>query len=130
MRPPSLSWLIICSSDARAEAAPRVSRRLLLAVIGDLAGPRLVRHHVELVARFRRRIEAQHFDRHRGPGFLDLLALVVDQRAHPAPGRAGDENVAELQRAALHQNRGHRAAALVELRFDHDARRPRGPDWP
>ena len=43
---------------------------LALAVVGDLARARLVLHDSELVAGFRRGIEAQHLDRHRGPGSL------------------------------------------------------------
>ena len=56
-----------------------------------------------------------------GRRFLDLLAAIVDQRAHAAPFVAGDDDVADLQRAALHQHGGDRAAALVELGFDDDA---------
>ena len=102
-------------------AAPRGLAPLAVAIIGDLAGPRLVLDDVELVAGFRRRTEAQHLDRNRRAGRLDLLALVVDERAHPAPGRAGDEDIAEMQGAALHEHGRHRAAAPVELRFDDDA---------
>ena len=57
-----------------------------------------------------------------GPRFLDLLALVVDQRPDATPGRTGDQRVADLQRAALHQHRGHRATADVEVCLEDDAR--------
>ena len=40
-----------------------------------------------------------------------------------ADDRAGDEGVADVQRAVLHEHRRHRAAALVELGFEHGARR-------
>ena len=43
------------------------------------------------------------------------------QRAHAAPFRAGDDDVAGLERAALHQHGRDRAAAAVEPRFDHGA---------
>ena len=45
--------------------------------------------------------EAQDLDRHRGRGFLDLLALVVDECANTAAFGAADEDVADLQRAVL-----------------------------
>ena len=50
-----------------------------------------------------------------------MLAAIVDERAHAAPVGAGDENVADMERAALDEDGGDRAAALVELRLDHGA---------
>jgi hypothetical protein len=94
---------------------------LALAIIGDLSGARFVLDDDELVARFRRRTQAQHFDRNRGTRILDLLALVVDEGAHPAPGGAGDEDIAQMQGAALHQDGRDRTAATIELGFDDDA---------
>ena len=94
---------------------------LAQAVIGDLAGAGLVLHHGELVAGLRRGIEAQHLDRHRGAGFLDLLAEVVDQRAHPAIGRACHDEIAKTKRAALDESRADGTAAALELGFDDDA---------
>jgi hypothetical protein len=76
----------------------------LLAVFGDLAGLRLGLDHVQHVAGLGRAVEAQHLDRHRRPGFLHAVALVVDQRADLAPLLADDEDVALAQRAVLHQN--------------------------
>ena len=86
----------------------------------------LVLHHAEAVAGFRRRLEAQHLDRRRGAGLAHLLAAIVDQRAHAAPFGAGDDDVADMQRAALDEHGRHRSAAAVELRFHHDAFRRRG----
>ena len=40
-----------------------------------------------------------------------------------ADHRAGDEVVADVQRAVLHQHGRHRTAAAIELRFEHRARR-------
>ena len=59
-----------------------------------------------------------------GPASLTCLPLVVDERPDPAPGRTGDERVADLEGAALHEDRGHRAAADVEVRLEHDALGP------
>ena len=93
--------------------------RLLLTVLRNLAGTLLVLDHGKLVARHRHAAEAQDLDRHRGAGFLDLLALVVDQRAHAAALGADHESVAPLERAARDEHGRNRAAALVELRLDH-----------
>ena len=65
-----------------------------------------------------------------GPARLDRLAAVVDERAHLADDGAGDERVADAQRAVLHEDRRHRAAALVELRFEHGARARCASGWP
>ena len=48
--------------------------------------------------------------------------MVVDERPDPAPGGAGDERVADPERAALDEHGGHRAAADVEVGLEHDAR--------
>ena len=68
--------------------------------------------------------EAEHLDGRGRAGLLDLLALVVDERPHPAPGRAGDQRVADAQGALLHEHRGHGATADVELGLEHDADGP------
>ena len=94
---------------------------LVGAVARDLAGAGFVLDHGQTVAGFRRTVEAEHFDRHRGTGFVDGVALVVDQRADPAHLGAGDDDVADPQRAALHQHGRNRAAAAIELGFDHGA---------
>ena len=58
-----------------------------------------------------------------GPRFLDLLAAVVVERAHLAVRVAGDDRVADAQRAAVHEHRRDRAAADVEARLDDRAGR-------
>ena len=68
--------------------------------------------------------QAEHLDRRGRAGFLDLLALVVDERPDPAPGGTGDERVADLEGALLHEDRGHRATADVEVGLEHDAAGP------
>ena len=65
-----------------------------------------------------------------GPADLDLLALVVDHRPHPAPRRAGDDRVADLELALVDEHRGHRAAAGVEVGLEHDALGPTRRGWP
>ena len=75
-------------------------------------------------------MKAEHFDRSRGTGGLDLFALVVDQGAHARQFRAGNDDVADIERAALNQNRGDGATAPVELGFDDDALGVAVADWP
>ena len=50
-----------------------------------------------------------------------VLALIRDQRADAAHLGAGDDDVADTQRAALHQHGRDRTAAAIELGFDHGA---------
>ena len=94
---------------------------LVGAVAGDLAGAGFVLDHGETVAGFRRAVEAEHLDRHRRSGLVDGLALIGDQRADAAHLGAGDDDVADPQRAALHQHGRDRTAAAIELGFDHGA---------
>ena len=103
---------------------------LARAIIGDLAGARLVVDDREPVAGIRRAGEAEHLDRHRGAGAVDRRAGVGHERAHAAPFGAGHHDVADMQRAALHQHGCDRAAAAVELGLDHGAFGGRASDWP
>ena len=57
-----------------------------------------------------------------GPALLDAVAGEVVHRPDPAPLRAGDQRVADLERAALDEDADDRAAAGVELGLDHGAR--------
>ena len=91
------------------------------AVFGDFAGARFVLDDDHFVAGFRRAGKAQHFDRRGGTGRRHGLAAIVLQQAHAAPFGAGDDDVADLQRAALDQHGRDRAAAAVELGLDHRA---------
>ena len=94
---------------------------LVGAIARDLAGAGFVLDHGKAIAGFRRAVEAEHLDRHRRTGLLDGLALIRDQRADAAHFGAGDDDVADPQRAALHQHGRDRAAAAIELGFDHGA---------
>jgi hypothetical protein len=77
------------------------------------------RHH--LVARTRHVGQAEDLDRDGRTGFVDGLAVLVEHGADAAEGRAGQQHVAATQGTGLHQQRGHRAAALVEAGFDDQA---------
>ena len=68
-------------------------------------------------------LEAEHFDRCRRAGDLERPAAVVDERAHAADDRPGDDVVADAQRAVLHEHGRHRTAAAIELGLEHRAER-------
>ena len=93
------------------------------ALVGELAGAAVVLDHAHVLAGLGHRVEAEHLDRLGRPGLLDALAGVVVHRAHAAPVGAGDERVADVQRAALHEHGHDGAAARVELGLDDHARR-------
>ena len=58
-------------------------------------------------------------------GFGDLLAVLVEHRTDLAPAAAGDDRVADAQRAALDE-RGHdRATTGIEVRLEHERARRR-----
>ena len=94
---------------------------LMRAIARDLPGAGFVLDHGEAVAGFRRSVEAEHLDRHRGTGLVERVALVRDQRADAAHFGAGHDDVADPQGAALHQHGRDRTAAAIELGFDHGA---------
>ena len=122
--------------DERAALAVEdVLERELLAAA---AGQRLGLDAVRLLARERARgavvlddahelaglghgVEAEDLDRLAGQRALDLVALVVVHRADAAPVGAGHDVVADLERAALDEDRHDGAAARVELGLDDDA---------
>ena len=57
-----------------------------------------------------------------GPAALQRAAAVVDERADLADDRAGDDRVADVERAILHEHGRDRTAAAIELGFEHGAR--------
>ena len=71
--------------------------------------------HADVLAGLGDAVEAEHLDRLAGQRLADPVAEEVVHRAHAAPVGAGDERVADLERAAADQDRDHRAAARVEL---------------
>ena len=89
---------------------------------GNLAGLGGV-GHLEDVARLRQPGETEHFDRRGRTGGLRLAAAVVDEGAHAAHDGTRDERVAHAEGAVLHEHRRHGTASLVELGFEHRARR-------
>ena len=99
---------------------------LLPAVGGHLLGADFVGHHLEAVAGFRQRRQAQNFDGGGGTGLRQHPPAVVEHGAHLAEDRTDDEGVADAQGAVLDEHGSHRAAAAVELGFEHGARGGQG----
>ena len=108
--------------DARSRGSrQRRFAKFALAEFDDVPRARFV-GHLKLVARFGRALQAEHFDRRRGPRAFHRAAMIVKHRANFAVDRAANENIAGIQRSGLHQNRRHRAAAPVHAGFQHGAR--------
>ena len=107
----------------RARRAGRAHRVATLAhaIVGDLARTALALDDGELVAGLGREVEAQDLDRDGRAGLRDVCAELVDEGAHASPCLAGDDDVADAQRAALHEHGADRTAAALELGLDDDA---------
>ncbi len=102
------------------DLAPGAARqRLGLQPVGalpcELACAALVLDHAHDLAGLGNAVEAEHLDRLAGSRALDFVADEVVHRAHAPEVRAGDERVADAQRAALDQHGDDRAATGVEL---------------
>src|SRR4051812_36099518 len=87
----------------------------------ELARLAVVLDHADELAGLGDGVEAEDLDRLAGPGLLDLVSLVVVHRAHAAPVGAGHDVVADLERAALDEDRHDGTAAGVELGLDDHA---------
>jgi len=90
----------------------------LFAFVGDFACRAVVVHDVERVAGLRRAVQSEHLHGRRGTCRFDLLAVLVEHGLHAAGVGSREDHVADAERAALHQDRRHVAAALVERRLD------------
>ena len=85
---------------------------------GDLPGHPVVVDDDEAVAGAGHRGQAEHLDRERRRSLVDVVAVVVEQGPDPAVRRTGHDRVADVQRAALDQDGGDRAATLVQVGLD------------
>ena len=101
--------------DPRASCSARTRWPRSLREMARLA---VVLDHVAVLSGGRRLVEAEDLDRRAGARLLDLLASEVEERAHLAPGVAGDDGVADPEGAAHHEHRRDRAAADVEAALD------------
>ena len=91
------------------------------ALVRDTARLALVLDDAEVLARRGHAVEAEDLDRHARRRLLHPLAPVVVHRAHAAHVLSGDDRVADLQAAAVDDQRDDGAAARIELRLDHEA---------
>src|SRR5919198_556278 len=126
----TLTWISSCGrraiSSSKASSEPGTASLGLVAqphraLVGQLAGAAVVVDHPCVLAGLGDAVEAEHLDRVAGTRGVDALAVVVDHRADAAPVGAGHERVADAQRAALDEQRHHRAAPGIELGLDDHA---------
>src|SRR3954466_4166149 len=105
---------------AGARAAARQLRVALAGAtaVGDLPGHAVLVDDEERVAGARHRREADDLHRTGGQRLLHVRAELVEHPSHASRRVAGDDRVADVQRAALDQHRGHGPAAAVEVRLD------------
>ena len=120
-----LSWtgllqrgIQILQADPLAGACGQRVALARAAPVGDLAGDPVLVDDQQVVTGTGHRREADDLHRPRRQRLLDVLAVLVDHPADPAVGVAGDDRVADPQRAALDQHGGHRAATAVQVRLD------------
>src|SRR5579862_3256319 len=100
----------------------RLAAQALAALVGELARPALFLDDPGKLAGRRRLVEAGDLDRLARPSQLDPLTAVVVERTDPSPGIAGDDRVADLERAAVDEHRRDRAASDLLARLDDRAR--------
>src|SRR5688572_26844701 len=93
---------------------------------GDLAGAVDVVEDVEPIARAGEDVQPADDDRRARAGLLDHLAAVVDQAADAAVTGAGEDRVADVERAVLNEHGRDGAEAGIDARLDHRAAGRRG----
>jgi hypothetical protein len=89
-----------------------------LAPLGDLPGHPVVVDDDEAVAGAGHGCQAEHLDRPGRRRVGHRIAVLVQHGPDPAVGLAADDRVADVERAALHEDGRDRAAALVQVRLD------------
>lgn len=87
----------------------------------NLAHQLLIADNDKVVTRLARAFEAGHLQGLRGATRRHTVTTIVEQGTHATILAAGNEHVADLERAALHQCRGDRPPALFKPRFDDHA---------
>ncbi len=93
----------------------------LLALLGNGLGLFFVGHDVELFTGGRGTVEAQQGNRRGRTGAFYLLSTFVVHGFDAAVIGAGNNDVAHVHRAVLHQDGGQITAALVQGTFNHGA---------
>ena len=119
----SLTFAHVLKHVLQLRSLPTVERDLAvlaLAERGDFTRTTLVGQDHEVIARLRHLGQTLQFHRDGRTRGLNGLAILVQHGTHPAITGAGQHHVATRQGAALHQDRGHRTAALVKARLNDD----------
>src|SRR5439155_7520005 len=95
----------LLQGDTLLRAAGELLRpQPLCAQTGEMTRLPVVLHHAGVLARRGRLVEAEDLDRRAGRGLLDPLAAEVVEGSHLSPGVAGDDRVADPERAALNEH--------------------------
>ena len=89
-----------------------------LALLHQFTSQLFVGHGVEGGAGRGRLTQTRDLHGHGGACGGDFLPLVADHGAHTTHAGTGDDDVALMQRAVLHQEGGHGAAPLVQPRLN------------
>ena len=114
----------VLERDATARSATTARFAIeTFAALRDITRGRRIFDDEQLIAGHRHALESEDLHRNRRTCRLHRLAALVEQRANAAGVHAADEVVADLERAALHEHRGDRTLARVQLRFDDRAGR-------
>src|SRR5207245_2825083 len=90
--------------DARRARRELLASQPLTAHLGEMARLALVLDHSGMLARRGWLVEADDLDRLAGLRLLDLLAPEVEQPAHAPVPVAGDDRVADPERAAMDEH--------------------------
>src|SRR5690606_11393362 len=101
--------------------AKRLLAMDLLSSLGDVAYLLFIVQYDELVAGFGSAVEAQNQRGLRGPRYIQTIIALIEHRTDAAAVDAGNERIADMKRAVLHENGRHDAPALFEARLDHHA---------
>ena len=91
-------------------------------LVGELLGVTLVLKDAELITGDGHGVEAENLSGVGGTGGVLGLTVLVEHGAHAAKAGAGHHGVAHMERTAVDDHRGHRAAAAIELALEDVAR--------
>ena len=100
-----LRWSLACKLGV-AELALTIQRHFACLA--------LALHGQDFITGVRRSRKAEHHHRHRGTRRLYGVATLIEHGAHPSKFMSRQDVVAKLEAPALHQDRCHRAASLLQ----------------
>jgi hypothetical protein len=97
-----------------------VLAHLLLAEVSELTGTLFALEDRELITGIGCAVEAEDFHGDTRTRLFDRLAILIQHCAGATVVQSREHHVPLAKRTALHEQRSHGAAALVEARLDHD----------